>query len=83
MDKFQHMIAGVFVALVTSIVLVWLFDMGDEGYLKASIVLGMAMLFGAGKEAWDYFTDSGVPEIYDFLATALGGLIVASIIIFI
>jgi len=64
-DKILHFVAGIGVTLFFSIVIspVW------------GVLFGIA--FGIGKELiWDEWLKKGTPEVLDFLATALGSLLV-------
>ena len=65
-DKFYHMIAGALAFLVGA----FLFN--------NNIGLLFSILAGAGKEIYDIFDDETTKdvELFDFLATVAGGLII-------
>ena len=70
-DKKKHLIAGFIVCAIVSMLF---------GYIVGFV---SALVAGAGKEAYDYFTKKGTPEIADFLYTAVGAvcfLIVSALI---
>lgn len=61
-DKKKHLVAGFFVCAIVSMFF---------GYIVGIIA---ALVAGAGKEAYDYFTKKGTPELADFLYTAVGAV---------
>ena len=61
-DKKKHLIAGFIVCAIVSMLF---------GYIVGFV---SALVAGAGKEAYDYFTKKGTPEIADFLYTAVGAV---------
>ena len=69
-DKQKHLLAGLALAL-------------SAGLLFCPLVgLATAAVIGALKEiVWDWLLKRGTPEFLDFVATALGGLVVYLILI--
>jgi|APSaa5957512535_1039671.scaffolds.fasta_scaffold27958_2 formate hydrogenlyase subunit 3/multisubunit Na+/H+ antiporter MnhD subunit len=66
MDKIYHLIAGIALALVTLIA---------TGSVFAAMIA--TTVVGLGKEIYDYqHQDKHTPEVADFLATVVGGLLV-------
>lgn len=61
-DKKKNLIAGFIVCAIVSMFF---------GYIVGFV---SALVAGAGKEAYDYFTKKGTPEIADFLYTAVGAV---------
>ena len=59
-DKKLHIFIGFFISLTSVFIGIW--------------GLTLAILAGIGKEVYDYF-DYGKPDILDFAATLLGGVI--------
>jgi hypothetical protein len=68
-DKKLHILAGLALSLVT-------------GLLFCSIVgLATAAVIGAFKEiVWDWLLEKGTPELLNFVATVLGGVLGAVIL---
>lgn len=66
-DKALHFLAGVVVGTLAMI----LFGSG------AAIIA--AMLAGAAKEVYDYVTGNGTADLGDFVATAMGGMLIEAI----
>lgn len=69
-DKILHFVAGIGVTLFFSIILspIW------------GVLFGIA--FGIGKELiWDKWWKKGTPELLDFLATALGSLLMFALVL--
>jgi len=68
-DKQAHFFSGY--ALATTVAIVY----GGQIGALAAISAGIA------KEMYDYFhKESHTPDVYDFLATALGGIIAAIVV---
>lgn len=61
-DKKKHLIVGFIVCAIVSMLF---------GYIVGFV---SALVARAGKEAYDYFTKKGTPEIADFLYTAVGAV---------
>lgn len=76
-DKCLHFIAGMVVAQIAFVLL----RLAIPLWWRAFIAFGIAAVVGAFKEAWD--VKHGVPNIADFAATMLGGLVGVSLAILI
>lgn len=61
-DKKKHLIAGFIVCAIVSMFF---------GYVIGFI---SALVAAAGKEAYDYFTKKGTPELADFIYSAVGAV---------
>lgn len=69
-DKLKHLLAGLAIAIMAGLLFCPL-----TGLIVAAVV-------GALKEiVWDWLLKRGTPEFLDFVATALGGLVVYLILI--
>ena len=69
-DKKQHLLAGLALSLLAGLLFC------PIGGLMAAVIVGL------GKEVvWDGFLRRGTPEVMDFVATALGGLVAYLILI--
>lgn len=66
-DKLTHLAAGVVVGVLAMI----LFGNG------AAIIA--AILAGAAKEVYDHCTGRGTPELGDFVATGMGGMLIEAL----
>lgn len=62
-DKALHMIGGVM-----------LFALGHF-FFGWQVGLGLAVLVGALKELWDWYSKKGTPDVLDFVATSAGGVL--------
>lgn len=62
LDLQAHFWAGMAICLAVSL------------FLPPIFGLGVAVAASAAKEAWDY-TGRGIPDIWDFVATTVGGLL--------
>lgn len=77
-DKIMHFCAGIIVATVTvSVAAFW-----EHNKLWLAVgAIGSACTVGAAKELYDEVTGKGCSEWLDLIATAFGGLLVATIIV--
>lgn len=68
-DKLLHFIAGLVVAQVAFALL----DLATSVWWSAFLAFLVAAVVGGIKEAWD--VKHGVPNVADFVATMVGGLV--------
>jgi hypothetical protein len=77
-DKVLHFCAGIAVAtIVVSIAAFW---ERNTWWLAAGAV-GSSCAIGAAKELYDELTGKGCSEWLDLIATAFGGVLVATIVV--
>lgn len=62
-DKALHLIGGVMLFALGNLLFGW------------QVGLGLAVVVGAAKEIWDWYSKTGTPDGMDFIATAAGGLL--------
>lgn len=62
-DKANHFVYGAVITCLTGLAF---------GPVMAG---GAVMFFAAGKELYDFYSKKGTPDIWDFFATVLGGVI--------
>lgn len=64
LDKLQHFIGGAIIALIITLL-----------FQDALIGLGVAILVGVAKEGYDFcHPDKHTCDVWDFIATAIGGV---------
>lgn len=68
-DKLLHFIAGLVVAQIAFALL----DLATSVWCSAFLAFLVAAVAGGVKEAWD--VKHGVPNVADFVATMVGGLV--------
>ena len=71
-DKILHFIAGMSIGLIVF-----------RYTLDYKITLNIVFIIGALKEFYDKYSGRGTCEVKDFLATALGGVVVCGLFYFI
>jgi hypothetical protein len=61
-DKANHFIAGTLIYVLSAII------------FSPFVAIIPVIVFGLGKEIYDYITKKGTPDVIDFLFTILGAL---------
>jgi hypothetical protein len=72
-DKIKHFLAGSISSISTAPALIY----NDRSVYWAVL---SAVIIGAAKEIYDKVSKKGTPDLWDFIATSLGGIVVAIII---
>lgn len=76
-DKFHHDQAGM---VISGVVGSSAYYFGLKPFEACAVGFGAAVIAGVLKEAYDYYSGTGVPDIWDGVSTGFGGLRMAFIL---